>query len=183
MAIKQILMNRDNDDKNKTRRIGNGLIVGAWILLLALLTLVFSNIIDYQHNPNRVVEVVTDGKGMSEVVLIRNKTGHYVATGKINGRPVVFLVDTGATDVAVPESLAEELGLKRGVRVSSMTANGTVLSWQTRLDEVALGAIRLRDVRGSILPTMRGDAVLLGMSFLRELELLQRGNRLILRQY
>ena len=173
----------ENEDENRTRRLGNWLIVGAWVLLLALLTLVFSSILDYQHNPNRVVEMVTDGQGVPEVVLKRNKAGHYVATGMINGRSVMFLVDTGATDVAVSETLATELGLKRGARMSSMTANGTVFSWQTRLDEVALGAIRLRDVRGSILPTMRGDAVLLGMSFLRELELLQRGDQLILRQY
>ena len=173
----------ENEDKNRTRRLGNWLIVGAWILLLALLTLVFSSILDYQHNPNRVVGTVTDGQGIPEVVLKRNKAGHYVATGMINGRSVIFLVDTGATDVAVSESLAVELGLKRGARVSSMTANGTVFSWQTRLKEVALGAIRLRNVRGSILPTMEGDAVLLGMSFLRELELVQRGGQLILRQY
>lgn len=176
-------MNVENEDKNKTRRLGGWLIVGAWVLLLALLTLVFSNILDYQRNPNRVVESVTGQQGIPEVVLKRNKAGHYVATGKINGHSVIFLVDTGATDVAVPESLAVKLGLKRGARVSSLTANGTVFSWQTRLEEVTLGAIRLRDVRGSILPTMRGDAVLLGMSFLRELELLQRDDQLTLRQY
>ena len=117
------------------------------------------------------------------MILDRNRAGHYVANGFINGSSVTFLLDTGATDVAVPETLASSLGLKKGLPFVSQTANGTVTSWRTRLDEVRIGTIVLTDVRASILPSMTGMDVLLGMSFLKQLELVQRGETLTLRQY
>jgi aspartyl protease family protein len=124
-----------------------------------------------------------DGDGVPQVVLKRNRSGHYVATGSINGFPVIFLLDTGATDVAVPRVVADRLGLKRGAPVVNQTANGQVTSWRTRLDEVRLGPVRRRNVRASILPNMQGSEVLLGMSFLKHLEMVQRDGRMTLRQY
>jgi aspartyl protease family protein len=56
-----------------------------------------------------------------------------------------------------------------------------VRSWLTRLDRVELGPFVLQDVQASILPTMPGDEVLLGMNFLKHLELIQKGNELIIR--
>ena len=120
---------------------------------------------------------------MKEVVLKRNPNGHYLAGGEINGVRVTFLLDTGATDVAISEELAKRLDLRRGAVRLSRTANGTVRSWNTVLDDVKLGSIRLGNVRASILPTMHAGEVLLGMSFLKQLELVQRGNMLTLKQY
>ena len=126
--------------------------------------------------------VITDGEdGRSQVVLDRNAQGHYVASGRINGTPVTFLLDTGATDVAIPEDLAERLRLQRQGGGISQTANGPVAVWQTTLDEVRLGDIRVHDVRAAILPSMRGtEQVLLGMSFLKQIEFSQRDAQLIL---
>jgi len=67
--------------------------------------------------------------------------------------------------------------------MSSQTANGVVPAWQTRLSEVGLGDIRLNNVRASILSGLDGDEVLLGMSFLQQLEMVQRGKHLLLRQH
>jgi len=106
-----------------------------------------------------------------------------VASGKINGLPVTFLLDTGATDVAVSTELAARLKLPQGAVFSSRTANGTVRSIRTHLEQVQLGPIEMNNVMASILPAMREDEVLLGMSFLRQLELIQRGDRLTVRQY
>ena len=120
---------------------------------------------------------------MREVVLQRNRQGHYLADGLINGRVTTFLVDTGATDVALPQDLANRLNLPRLGRALSRTANGTVEVQRTRLDSVQLGALRLHDVRATILPGMAGDTpVLLGMSFLKHLELVQKDGYLTLRQ-
>lgn len=55
-------------------------------------------------------------------------------------------------------------------------------TWSTRLSEVRLGEIILNDVRATVLPTMHGGDVLLGMSFLKRLEMVQRDNQLTLRQ-
>lgn len=166
-----------------TRRFGKGMIVAAWVLLLALLTLAFQSVLERQNNPNRKPLTQIDVQGVREVILHRNRVGHYLASGYINGSKVTFLLDTGATDVAIPEALASSLGLKRGLPFVSKTANGTVTSWRTRLDEVRIGTIGLTDIRASILPSMGGMEVLLGMSFLQQLELVQRDGTLTLRQY
>ncbi|MCP4283122.1 MAG: TIGR02281 family clan AA aspartic protease [Gammaproteobacteria bacterium] len=159
------------------------MIVAAWLLLLALLTFTFQSYLERRENPNRNPESRVGETGTKEVVLMRSSNGHYLAGGEINGARVTFLLDTGATDVAVSEHLANRLKLRKGPARLSRTANGTVRSWNTVLDDVKLGSIRLKDVRASILPTMNAGEVLLGMSFLKQLELVQRGNLLTLKQY
>jgi aspartyl protease family protein len=164
------------------QRTGRVMLLLAWAGGLALLTLVFQDYLGARFNPNTEPLVQQGEDGRSEVVLQRNRKGHYVANGLVNGHPVVFLLDTGATDVALPEALADRLGLRRLGGAVSQTANGPVAVWQTRLDRVQLGEILLRDVRASILPSMAArDPILLGMSFLRQLEFVQRGATLTLR--
>ncbi len=158
------------------------MIIGAWVGLLTILTFFFSIYLERTNNPNTTPETYTTGS-VKEVVLRRNRAGHYVASGFINGRTVIFLLDTGATDVAVSDELAAALGLKKGAYITSQTANGVVTARQTILSEVSIGDIRLHNVRASILPGLPDDEVLLGMSFLKQLELVQRGNHLLLRQY
>lgn len=169
-------------ENSGTHRLGRGMIITAWILLIGLMTLLFQSIIDRQNNPNRQPEGRIGTQGTRVVELHRNKAGHYIANGYINGQPVTFLLDTGATDVALPASLADRLKLKRGPIAISRTANGQVRSWRTRLDEVKVGVISMQDVQATILPSMSGE-VLLGMSFLKRLELIQKGKVLTLRQY
>jgi aspartyl protease family protein len=165
-----------------TQKIGKGMWIAMWLLVLAMLTWFFNGALERQRNPNASPETRTDNL-VSEVVLQRNRQGHYVATGLINAFPVEFLLDTGATDVSVPAGLASKLGLKKGARVIFQTANGTVAGHMTGLDHVQLGDIRLDGIRASINPGMQGESVLLGMSFLKHLEFTQRGDQLILRQY
>ncbi|MFZ0487318.1 MAG: retroviral-like aspartic protease family protein, partial [Arenicellales bacterium] len=93
---------------------GKFMIFAAWIGAAALLTWLFAGELSRQENPNQVVETATQG-GAVEVKLTRNRMGHYVATGRINGKPVQFFVDTGATNVALSAGLADELGLMQGV--------------------------------------------------------------------
>ncbi|RDH92017.1 MAG: TIGR02281 family clan AA aspartic protease [endosymbiont of Seepiophila jonesi] len=158
------------------------MIFAAWALLLGLLAMFFSNLLEQQYNPNRDLVNTSTESGPREITLLRNRAGHYVAPGFINGTPVIFLLDTGATNVAVPALLAERLALKRGAKSISLTANGRVKTWLARLDQVQLGSIIRQDVRATIMPGMGGDEVLLGMSFLKHLELVQKGKTLILRQ-
>lgn len=162
-----------------TSRLGTGMVAAAWIVGLALVALLFHGWLEEQRNPNRDLRLVEDGP--AEVVLQRNRQGHYVAPGRINGEPVEMLLDTGATNVSVPAGLAPRLGLERGAPQATLTANGVITTYRTRLDSVQLGGIVLENVRASINPAMSGGKVLLGMSFLGRLELVQRGDRLVLR--
>jgi len=158
------------------------MIAAAWIAVLAVLTLIFGDRLEELRNPNREVHSVLTQGGERRVRLEQNRQGHYVASGAINGAAVVFLLDTGATEVSVPAVLAQRLGLQAGARALARTANGVVTTYRTSLDRVQLGAIELRNVRAHINPGMHGDEVLLGMSFLRDLDFSQRDGVLPLTQ-
>ena len=164
-------------------RIGRVMGFAAWVVGLALLVMLFNGIIERQTNPNAAPSAEITEAGLPQVVLQRNRAGHYVAGGRINGEPVVFMVDTGATDVALSLPLARRLGLRLRPGGVSVTANGRVETWRTRLDSVDLGGLVLRDVRASVLPNMPGEEVLLGMSYLKHLELIQRDGTLTLRPH
>jgi aspartyl protease family protein len=173
-----------DSDKEAPNAGGVGAIMTilAWILVLGLLGAFFSGWMEKLNNPNQQVRTELHADGVREVVLRQNRAGHYVANGTINGHPVTFLLDTGATSVSVPARVATPLGLKRGAPLRATTANGTVTTYATRLDEVQLGNIALENVRADINPHMQGDEVLLGMSFLRKLEFTQRNRELTIRQ-
>lgn len=151
------------------------------LLFMAGMTAIFGWLLDRQHNPNHAnISRIVEG-GEREVVLERNRFGHYVASGAVNGHPVRFFLDTGATHVTVPAHIASDIGLEPGPAVQAQTANGRVTVYATRLDRVRLGHIVIGNVPASINPAMDDDDILLGMSFLGELELVQRGDVLRLR--
>lgn len=169
-------------NRKSPKKIGKGMIIAAWIGLLGLLTMYFSGVLDRQYNPNQSVHVRSSEGGHYEVVLKRNKYGHYVTSGEVNGIPVEFLVDTGATDVAVPEQLADRLGLQRGQAKKYRTANGIVTGYRTRIDTLSIGPLQLENVAASISPGMGDMDILLGMSVLKNVEFTQRGDELVLRR-
>ncbi len=162
-----------------TRRTGRAMYLLASLALLGVLWLFFAQTLERQHNPNRGLSVAPGAA--SEITLQRNRQGHYVAPGTINGHPVVFLLDTGATVVSVPARLGAELALRPGASEQVSTANGSVDVRTTTIDELGLGPFRLHSVRAHLNPGMDDDQVLLGMSVLRQLEFTQRGDTLILR--
>ena len=148
-----------------------------WVAALAImggLTALYQSAI----RPERM-RLAEDADGRAMVVLERRRSGHYLADGAINGQPVRFLVDTGATDVAVSDRFARSIGLEFGPEMTVMTAAGPVRGWLTRLDSVQLGALGLTDVRATIAPGL-GDQVLLGMSFLKHFSIVQEGETLVI---
>ena len=149
----------------------------AAIGLLGALYLLFSML---ENDGSGTVSSVASS-GASMVVLEQDRNGHYEAEGQINGRSVTFLVDTGATDVALPESTARALGLDFGPRVQVMTAAGPAGAWATRLDEVTVGGIRRKNVRATITDG-EFNGILLGMSFLKYYDLQQQDGRLVIRE-
>lgn len=157
------------------------LLILAWAAGLYLATQFFGGWEQRRDNPNAVV-TSEHGEGYIEVQLASNGQGHFVSSGLINGQPVQFMLDTGATDVALSEAMARTLALKRGAPVSVSTASGRAQGWRTEIDTLQLGDIQLRNVRALVVPGFDGSQVLLGMSALKQLEFTQRGGNLLLRQ-
>jgi aspartyl protease family protein len=172
----------DQKSGNDNARLARGMVLLAWAVALLFGAWLFQQELDRRDNPNRDLSTEPGIGGAREVVLLRNAQGHYVADGFIDGHPVTFLLDTGATMVAIPEALARRWGLRLRPGGYSQTANGMVPVWRTRLASVRLGAIELHDVSAVVMPSMAaGGHVLLGMSFLKRVELVQRDGRLLLR--
>ena len=165
------------------KRIGQAMLIFSFVLGLAGLSYFFEGQLQRQVNPNQNPQMLELNSGVKEVVLLQNRQGHYVASGTINGVPVIYLLDTGATDVAIPESVALAAGLQRGNPTRASTANGAVTVYSTRVVELTIGNIVLNEVNASITPSMGGDTILLGMSALRQIEFSQRGDELTLRHY
>jgi aspartyl protease family protein len=94
---------------------------------------------------------------------------------------VTFLLDTGATQVAISGQLARELKLKLGPAIQLQTASGTAVGYPTRFESVRLAGIEMRDVAGLVSEGLDPEVVLLGMNFLKRLEMIQRGEQLILK--
>lgn len=116
-----------------------------------------------------------------QVVLSADTRGHFVSEGAINGIPVRFLVDTGATMIALPGRDATRLGIdyRKGQRGITQTANGPVAVYRVRLDRVRLGGLELTSVEGVVIEQGL-DIALLGMSFLNRVEMKRDGQTMTL---
>jgi aspartyl protease family protein len=161
-------------EQNPESQIGRRMIWLAALGLLGGLFLLFSML---EQKGGAVISI--DAGGAAMIVLEQDRNGHYLVEGQINHQPVNFLVDTGATDVAIPESLARKLGLDFGPRIRVSTAAGPSNAWLTRLSEVSIGGIRRRDVRATI-TSGEFNQVLLGMSFLRHYDMRQQDGKLVI---
>ncbi len=164
------------------KAIGKTMLTISWILVLIVLVLLFGRWEEKQYNPNMSAKSVVTSQART-VVLERNRFGHYVSSGKINGEQVTFMLDTGATQVAIPENLTEKLRLEPGARFPVTTANGIVEVRATTINELQLGPIILHDVRAAINPGMSGNEILLGMSVLKQLDFSQKNNELTITQH
>ncbi len=154
------------------------LVAGVFVGLIVLAGWALGVLVDVRDQPNRHLAASDDGP--TRIELERNPAGQYLVPGRINGVEVTFLVDTGATHVAVPADIAADIGLERGREIAVMTAGGRTTAWQTRIETIQIGGIRQQGVRGSIVPAMASDYVLLGMTFLRHVDFAHRGDRLII---
>ncbi|WP_415846258.1 TIGR02281 family clan AA aspartic protease [Stutzerimonas zhaodongensis] len=104
-----------------------------------------------------------------QVSIAQGQGGHYWVAGSINGQPVQFLVDTGATSVAINENQARRLGVDYrvdGRQIVVGTASGTAKAWRVNLNSVKVGAIDVLGVEAVVVEGGSPTDALLGMSFL-----------------
>jgi aspartyl protease family protein len=119
--------------------------------------------------------------GGQRVVLTADGQGHFVPLGQINGRSVQFLVDTGATSVAMGQDEAKRIGLnfEQGQRVRMGTANGSTVGYRVQLASVKVGDVIVYNVEGMVTPQPM-PFVLLGNSFLTRFQMQRTNDQLTL---
>jgi len=122
---------------------------------------------------------------VKEVQVWRNTSGMFTTVGSINGLHVPFLVDTGATQVAMNASQARRLGIDFhviGKPAEVTTASGVVRAWAVTLDSVKVGDLEVRNVPAVVLEGAQPQVTLLGMSYLGRMEILHEGQLMTLRK-
>lgn len=142
-------------------------VVTVWLLLA---TALFLGVQAWLADRSRVDFRVL---GMGVVELGRAADGHFHWPARVNGRPVDFLVDTGATRSALPGALAERLGLEAGRAVRSATAGGEVRGYEAVIDLDLEGGPQITRLRVTVLPEL--GSPLLGMDVLSRLRFSQQG--------
>ena len=120
--------------------------------------------------------------GAASVTLAADARGHFVTEAQVNGAPIRFLVDTGATLISLPYAEARRLGIdtSKAPRGTAMTANGEMLVYRVKLDTVRVGGVELHNVDALVHQGPGLEIALLGMSFLNRVEMLREGERLTL---
>lgn len=116
------------------------------------------------------------------VTLFADSNGHFVSEGSINGAPVKFLIDTGATMISISNAEATRLGINylKGQRGVVSTANGTVSVYTVKLDEVKIGNISMNNVDAQVHEGNALPIALLGMNFLNRVEMNRTGSQMTL---
>ena len=130
--------------------------------------------------PVSVGKPVTNN-GNTRIVLPAGSGGHFMTQGSINGRTVTFMLDTGATSVALSASDADRIGLayKNGTPVQLGTANGVVNGYRVRLDSVRVGDVDVAGVDAVVSPQSM-PYVLLGNSFINRFSMRRDSDQMVL---
>ncbi len=117
-----------------------------------------------------------------DLVIPRAQDGHFYAPGTVNGREVMFMVDTGASLVSVSEPLAQAAGIEGGVPTTFQTANGERSGRVVDGVDVAVGPVRVTRVKVGVGLSLGDDSqALLGQSFLSKFDITLRQNQMVLR--
>lgn len=117
----------------------------------------------------------------NRIVLTGDSRGHFFSQGSINGHLLQFMVDTGATSVAISQVEADRMRLdyKSGQAIRLGTANGVTQGWRIRLNTMRLGEVDVYDVEAVVIPASMPFA-LLGNSFLSRFQMTRNNDQMVL---
>lgn len=144
-----------------------------WVAIFSVAYIFF----DSQQKPK--IATGKDGGMFGKIVIPRSLDGHYYVRGAINGYPVDFMVDTGASVVSVSGSLARKANLPNGVSANFSTAGGVVMGEVVSGLTVEVGGIIVNGINVSV--GIQGNVALLGQNFLRKVDVLQSNDTMTLR--
>ncbi len=148
-----------------------------WAMVAFVLVLGYSYRAELQGVGQRVFGELMPGRPQisasgGDVTIRRDASGHFAVDGFVDNAPVRFLVDTGASRVALPVSVARRAGIDTDAlsfTLSVSTANGQTMMAGTRLPSVTIGGITVPEVQAFVAPDAALDGALLGMTFLDRL--------------
>ena len=135
-------------------------------------------------NTSTLNTVFSKRKSQKETVYL-NSGGMYKTFGSINGRSVNFLIDTGASAIAMNSEQAKNLGIQYdriGTPTKISTASGFVKGYRIRLKSVTVGGITEKNVAAMVIDGKHPGPILLGMTFLSRLDIEHSGNAMTLIQ-
>lgn len=161
----------------------------AWLAIFAVLLIAYSYREDfgaiYQRVSGEVAPSIATSSGDGAIALHRDHSGHFAVVAKVNNARIQFMVDTGASDVALTWADAERAGLEPwdlNFRYPYRTANGTAFGAKVQIQSITIGDITLYNVKGSVMKDGL-DISLLGMSYLDRLSSYEvRSNKMTLRR-
>jgi aspartyl protease family protein len=148
-------------------------IVAFWLVVMGLLYFAMTHLL----KPKPATVTAT-----GDLVIPKARDGHYYAEGTVGGKPVMFMVDTGASTVTISEAFARTAALDAGTPTTFQTANGTLQGRIVQDVPVTLGPISVSGVRVGVGLVGGGpDEALLGQSFLGKFDILMADDKLTLR--
>ena len=159
-------------------RAGAFIIAASWLAVAALLYFVFDH-----FEQNRKASLKPYASSTGDLVIPRQREGHFHVEGEVNRQPVTFLVDTGASHVSISQALAEQAQLPAGQKITLSTANGQLPGELVRGVPVRAGHLVLNDATITVgLSGLRPEQALLGQAFLRNFDVEIRRDDMVLHQ-
>lgn len=150
-------------------------ILAFWLMVIGGLYLVMNQLL-------KPAQAVYSTDGLGELQLPRHRDGHFYIQGSINGSPVNFMVDTGASIVSVSDQVAQAAGLSGGERSTFYTANGTREGRIVLADTLSLAGFELKGIRvGTGLDSGRDNTALLGQNVLSHFDVSISGSTMTMR--
>lgn len=160
-------------DEKPPLDLGRSMYLITWLLAFFLFFLFF-----YYYKNATPPEYSVKGGLLSIPV---DNSGHFRIKGSINGQEIIFLIDTGATIVGIPQNIANDLQLPSLYPITMKTAAGEVSGSLTRLNQLQFGNFTLNNVKAAIVADTASQEVLLGMNVLSDFVILQENNQLIIK--
>lgn len=164
-----------NQQHNHSAKLGGLFLIIGWIITLGLISLLLHQAM---YSPKAAILTQTDGK--VTITLSRDYDSHFRIPGTINGVQVNFLVDTGASTIAISDRIAKQARLSRLAQIATQTAAGTGSGYLTRIPSLKIGDLEFTNLSAVIIPDMHGVDALLGMNALKHFEIQQRDNQMVL---
>lgn len=151
------------------------MLIIAWVLALVVTAVIYQRAL-YQK-PRASFSAMAVG---TKIIIPRGGDGHYYLHGTINSIPVIMLLDSGATKVAIPSRIAQSARIQQQYTINTHTASGYATGFGTTIDSLKFGPVELTNIQAIIIPDMPGEQILLGMNVLQHFDIILKDNTMTL---